>query len=931
MALFVAMLSLQPVSAGLVGLWEFESAPGGLTPDSSGNGHSATLEGNANLAVDPERGSVLELSGLGTDADAVNINSTLAIPTLPANGGATLAAWIKRNDDASAGDTFSYVLGLGNSGDAPVMTIGIADATGLITGYVEGVGSPDTQVVVTGDTAVVDGVWTHIAVTYDRVNNEAITYVNGVAQGTPTNISAVGDGALDWSFATSGRLVNASGNDVFHFGGLIDDVYYYDDVLTPVEIQTLASVSTSGTLPSIVGLSPADGASEVALSSDLVATLSEPLALTGAGTVTIRNLTLGSGADVTISLPNSQVSVSGADLMIAPTTDLDLNTSYAIRISGDAVEDISGDAFAGIVNDGDWNFMTMATVDSTVPTILSTVPADGAGVVDPSSDLAATFDESVALTGTGSVTIRNLTLGSGADTVISLPDARVSVSGTDLTINPAPDLNSSTAYSVRISADAVEDLSSNAFAGIGDDSAWNFTVAAQAPEGGVVPGAWSLVVLPDTQKYADTYPGIFSSQTAWIRDNVRRRNIRYVMHLGDITDDNNDLQWRRARVSMGVMDGAVPYTIVGGNHDYGPNGNWSTHDTLMNNYFSYAETSAWPTFGGAMEVGKLDNTYHLFEAGGVEWIIFNLEFGPRDSTLAWARGVYDLHPARKGILITHAYMNNNDLRYDITDTANSQQDNPHTYTFSPLSATVNDGQEIWDKFVKDYNFGFVINGHVLGDGTGYLVENNLAGDPVHQILVNYQLRPLGGDAYMRILEFQPDGQTVKLTSYSPIYGSFDTASDQQFNLQLPLGAADADNDGVLDYYDPDFDTDSDGRNNYDEFVVYGTHSDKADSDGDGIGDDEEIASGTDPLRSDAATIALVQADPVSFGLFTEQMILDLNPDTTFRIIGNEVSLDLQMRRSDDLTGWIDEGAPFNWTMPKQGDRHFYRVQINGGE
>ena len=59
------------------------------------------------------------------------------------------------------------------------------------------------------------------------------------------------------------------------------------------------------------------------------------------------------------------------------------------------------------------------------------------------------------------------------------------------------------------------------------------------PPGGVIPdGAWSIVLLPDTQYYAQSYPGIFYSQTSWIIDNLRRRNIRYVIGLGDITNTN---------------------------------------------------------------------------------------------------------------------------------------------------------------------------------------------------------------------------------------------------------------------------------------------------------------------------------------------------------------------------------------------------------
>jgi len=55
------------------------------------------------------------------------------------------------------------------------------------------------QIKVTGKPAVMDGVWAHLAITYDRGKNEALTYVNGVAQASPKDISVVGDGELDWS------------------------------------------------------------------------------------------------------------------------------------------------------------------------------------------------------------------------------------------------------------------------------------------------------------------------------------------------------------------------------------------------------------------------------------------------------------------------------------------------------------------------------------------------------------------------------------------------------------------------------------------------------------------------------------------------------------------------------------------------------------
>lgn len=296
-----------------------------------------------------------------------------------------------------------------------------------------------------------------------------------------------------------------------------------------------------------------------------------------------------------------------------------------------------------------------------------------------------------------------------------------------------------------------------------------------------VPGSWTLAVLPDTQVYSLRFPGVFTAQTGWIVQNRERLDIRYVLHLGDIVNNNTPREWANARAAMSLLDGVVPYAMVPGNHDYGPSGDASTRDTLLNEYFPPDVYRGWSTFGSTMEPGRLDNSFHLFEAGGRRWIVIALEWGPRDSTIAWANEVMRRHADRLGILITHAYMNNNDRRYDHLDDANPQHYNPHHYA---TPGGVNDGEELWQKLVRHHNFVITLNGHVLGDGTGYLESVNDLGGSVHQMLSNYQMRELGGEAYMRLLEFHPDGETVTVKSYSPLYDSYLLQPDQQFQIRL---------------------------------------------------------------------------------------------------------------------------------------------------
>jgi 3',5'-cyclic AMP phosphodiesterase CpdA len=301
--------------------------------------------------------------------------------------------------------------------------------------------------------------------------------------------------------------------------------------------------------------------------------------------------------------------------------------------------------------------------------------------------------------------------------------------------------------------------------------------------------AFTIAVLPDTQYYSQGWPGIFLAQTSWIVANAQRLNIPYVLHLGDIVDLNSPIEWQRASEAMWLLEGIVPYALVTGNHDLGPNGSAGTRDTLLNDYFSYASTAAWPSFGGAYQEGRLDNTYHLFSAGGRDYIVIALEWGPRDVVVEWANGVMASHPRRYGILITHAYLNNNDRRYDHNDKVNPQAFNPWDYG---TPGGVNDGEELWQKLVRKYAFVMVLNGHVLGDGTGYLASVTDKGNTCHQMLSNYQFRqPTGGDGYLRLLQFLEDGRTVNVHTYSPLFDRFLDTPDQDFSfmLDVPVGPA----------------------------------------------------------------------------------------------------------------------------------------------
>lgn len=454
----------------------------------------------------------------------------------------------------------------------------------------------------------------------------------------------------------------------------------------------------------------------------------------------------------------------------------------------------------------------------------------------------------------------------------------------------------------------------------------------------VSPGEWTIALIPDTQYYTRDHPAIFDAQTDWLRDNQRDYNIRFALHLGDMTDDNVADQWKRARNAMENLDGHLPYFFVPGNHDYGPNGNASSRDTLMNNYFKYDDYSTRPHFGAAKDTGKMDNTYHTISAGGYDWIILCLEWGPTQSTIDWASGILNQpqYANHKAILVTHAYMYYDDTRYD--HTGPNQNWNPHGDYSTP--GNPNDGQELWDKLVKNHHFVLTVNGHVLGDGTGFLTSANTGGNNVHQMLANYQSGVsdvanspnLSGNGYLRLLTIKTNG-TVEVKTYSPIYNHWDTDADQQFTFSIAdwYSPADTNSNSVADYYDASLDSDLDGLNNYDEFMIYGTDPDLTDSDSDGIADGLEVSIGSNPAISEKITKEAILNNAHAFGYYNEQGILDLNVGKLMIAPnGNFFDLNLQLETTEDIGSvpFAPYGDPVPWSIEVPGDKYFMRVRVN---
>lgn len=298
--------------------------------------------------------------------------------------------------------------------------------------------------------------------------------------------------------------------------------------------------------------------------------------------------------------------------------------------------------------------------------------------------------------------------------------------------------------------------------------------------------AFTIAVLPDTQNYCERHPDQFLAQTKWIVEQQQARNIACVLHLGDITNRNTPEQWKNAVAAMNQLDGKVPYFMAVGNHDYSDGGSCQDRTTRFNEYFPPAKFRASPLYGGAYdkEPERNENSYHLFSAGGRNFVVISLEFGPRADVVRWAGEVAAKHADREAILITHAYMYFDETRYDWAKYGAKQAWNPHSYGVAKATNDdVRDGEELWQSLVsKHENFVLTLNGHVLNDGLARLVTQTPAGREVPQVLVNFQMKPKGGDGWLRLLEFRADGKTVQSYDYSPTRDERNESPQNQFAM-----------------------------------------------------------------------------------------------------------------------------------------------------
>ena len=299
--------------------------------------------------------------------------------------------------------------------------------------------------------------------------------------------------------------------------------------------------------------------------------------------------------------------------------------------------------------------------------------------------------------------------------------------------------------------------------------------------------SWSMILIPDPQtyvKFGRNQP-LFELMTSWVGENIEPLNIKMVLCTGDLVEQNEYInpdglsgnqpsksQWQSVARAFGRLDGRVPYVTALGNHDYGYK-SIENRKSNFNTYFpvdkNFKNQQILREVGlNAEGIPTLENAAFEFTSpNGKKVLILSLEFAPRDTTVSWAKQVINQEKYKDHIVIvlTHSYMNSK---------------NEHIVKEGYPIENGNYGSALFQQLIKpSKNVQMVFAGHIGApnkpkEHIAFRTDVNAAGKKIQQMVFNAQAlgggwMGNGGDGWLRILEFLPDGKTVKVKTFSPFF------------------------------------------------------------------------------------------------------------------------------------------------------------------
>ena len=357
--------------------------------------------------------------------------------------------------------------------------------------------------------------------------------------------------------------------------------------------------------------------------------------------------------------------------------------------------------------------------------------------------------------------------------------------------------------------------------------------------------SFTLAVIPDTQNYIDfrhqkaagyKLDGslLFKQQMEYLasRSETNGGDVAFVASVGDVWQhqtkiidrkhlergigvESDPIMARNAKRTEEVLsielptalegfqvisDADIPFGVAPGNHDY--DAAWSVAGYPPNRTKKFSELERNVKDFGLLHVGGFDNfrsvfgeetrffkdkswyvgsykggvnSAQKFSAGGYEFLHLALEMQPGDDVLEWAGSMIGDFPGLPTIITTHDYMNSAGKRvpYPLIDLVQADPENH------------NNAEQLWSKLINIHDQIFlVLCGHQRGQS--FRVDENSSGNPVYQILANYQDRGRAaleagydrpralGDGWLRLMHFDlgAASPTITVRTYSTYYDKF---------------------------------------------------------------------------------------------------------------------------------------------------------------
>ncbi len=273
---------------------------------------------------------------------------------------------------------------------------------------------------------------------------------------------------------------------------------------------------------------------------------------------------------------------------------------------------------------------------------------------------------------------------------------------------------------------------------------------------------FSLIILPDSQYYtlnhndsgnsgSGTNAGIYKKQTQWIVDHQKSDNIRFVLHMGDVVNDNKRFQYKLATEAHKTLsDAGIPYSIATGNHEYKKGDSSISYAarsrTLFGEYFNdkYIKDSFKET-GWFQKFVSTGSMYATFNVGKLKFAVLALEYAPRKDILCWADELIQTKFKDHYVIITtHAYLSSNGRGntngeekfsyFNGKTIIRGNKDNSNWGSYTPFGAS---GSDLYRELAARHsNVILIASGHHCDiahrDREGY------NGNNIHETLVDYQ-------------------------------------------------------------------------------------------------------------------------------------------------------------------------------------------------